>query len=85
MRIDCEDAAVNQALKKPANVSINSDLLAQAKELKINLSATLESALVEVISRKQRELWRTENQSAIAAYNKLVDERGVFSDDLRSF
>ena len=76
---------MNQAIKKPANVSVNSDLLAQAKELKINLSATLENALVEVISCKQRELWRAENQSAIAAYNKLVDESGVFSDDLRSF
>ena len=40
---------------------------------------------VEVISRKQRELWRVENQSAIAAYNKLVDEGGVFSDELRGF
>lgn len=81
----CEGAIVSQAIKKPANVSINSDLLAQAKELKINLSATLETALSEVISRKQSELWRAENQSAIAAYNQLVDESGVFSDDLRSF
>ncbi|MFA5495790.1 MAG: type II toxin-antitoxin system CcdA family antitoxin [Porticoccaceae bacterium] len=31
--------------QKPANVSINSVLLSRAKELKINLSATLETAL----------------------------------------
>ena len=52
------DAVVNtQAAKKPANVSINSDLLRKAKELKINLSATLESALMDIVKARQRELW----------------------------
>ena len=74
-----------QAPKKPTNVSINSDLLTKAKELRINLSATLESALIELVNAKQRELWRLENKSAIEAYNQLVDENGVFSDELRSF
>ena len=75
----------NQAPKKPTNVSINSDLLAKAKELKINLSATLESALVDLVNAKLRELWKKENQSAIAAYNQMVEERGTFGDDTRAF
>ncbi|MGZ8163643.1 MAG: type II toxin-antitoxin system CcdA family antitoxin, partial [Methylobacter sp.] len=62
-----------QAPKKPAHVSINSDLLTKAKELRINLSATFESALIELVNAKQRELWKLENKSAIEAYNKLVD------------
>ena len=74
-----------QAPKKPTNVSINSDLLAKAKELKINLSATLETALTELASTRQRELWKRENKIAIEAYNQLVEEHGTFSDDLRSF
>lgn len=74
-----------QAPKKPTNVTINSDLLAKAKELKINLSATLETALAELVSARQRELWKRENKIAIEAYNQLVDEHGIFSDDLRSF
>jgi antitoxin CcdA len=74
-----------QAPKKPTNVSINSDLLAKAKELNINLSATLENALTELVKARQRELWKQENRAAIAAYNQLVEERGVFSDELRSF
>lgn len=74
-----------QAPKKPTNVSINSDLLAKAKELKINLSATLETALTELINAKQREVWKQENKAAIEAYNQLVEEHGVFSDDTRSF
>jgi len=74
-----------QAPKKPTNVSINSDLLAEAKKLKINLSATLEASLIELVSTKQRELWKQQNKAAINAYNKLVDENGVFSDELRNF
>lgn len=74
-----------QASKKPTNVTINSDLLAKAKELKINLSATLETALTELVAARQRELWKRENQAAIEAYNQLVEKHGTFSDDLRSF
>jgi len=80
------DAVVNtQAAKKPANVSINSDLLRKAKELKINLSATLESALMDIVKARQRELWQIENRPAIEAYNQLVESSGVFSDSVRGF
>jgi antitoxin CcdA len=73
------------ATKKLANVSINGDLLAQAKALKINLSATLEHALIQKLSVKQRENWQAENKVAIEAYNQLVEKHGIFSDDLRTF
>lgn len=73
------------APKRPTNVSVNSELLAIAKELKINLSATLETALTQLVNARQRELWKRENQTAIEAYNQLVEEQGIFSDDLRSF
>lgn len=74
-----------QAPKKATNLSINGDLLMKARESNINLSATLEQALAERLKQKQRELWRKENAKAIAAYNRLVDKEGVFSDDLRNF
>ncbi len=74
-----------RAPKKPTNVSINSDLLLKAKTLKINLSATLESALIELVNARQREMWKQENQDAIAAYNQFVEENGTFGDDVRAF
>lgn len=73
------------APKKSANLSINSSLLAQARSLNINLSATLEQALAEVVRQRQRELWLAENQEAIKAYADFVEENGVFSDGLRGF
>lgn len=75
----------SNAPKKPTNLSINSDLLKQAKELNINLSATLEQALTAQLKAKRAQLWLEQNKDAIAAYNQSVDEQGVFSDGLRSF
>lgn len=74
-----------RAVKKATNVSINSDLLAKAKVLKINMSATLENALADIVAARQRELWKEENRAAIEAYNRLVEEHGVAGDGLRSF
>ncbi len=75
----------SQAPKKPANLSVNSDLLTKARELNINLSAALEEALIEQLKQKRRELWRRQNAKAIQAYNRFVEAHGVFSDELRSF
>ena len=69
----------------PKGQASNSDLLAKAIMLEIDLSATLETALSELVNAKQRDLWKRENKAAIEAYNQLVEEHGIFSDDLRSF
>ncbi len=40
----------DQAPKKATNLSINSDLLAKSRDMQINLSALLESALKEKVA-----------------------------------
>lgn len=73
------------APKKATNLSINSDLLSQAKHLHINISAVLESALAERVKQEKRKAWLEENGEAIAIYNKTVSETGAFSDTLKTF
>jgi antitoxin CcdA len=73
------------APKKPTNLSINSDLLKMAKECGINLSATLEHALVAQVRAVRQQQWLSENSDAIASYNEHVEKNGVFSDGQRSF
>ncbi len=75
----------SNAPKKATNLSINSDLLSQAKDLHINISAVLESALAEKVRLEKRKTWLAENHEAIALYNKTIAEDGAFSDKLRSF
>lgn len=55
MRI-ANDITINQtAPKKSANLSINTDLLQQAKQLNFNLSQTLEHHLTEIIRQARRK------------------------------
>jgi antitoxin CcdA len=81
-----QDSLYNtQAPKKSANLSINSDILRQAKEHRINLSKVLEQRLVEMLMDEKRKEWRKENRDAIEAYNRRIEAVGVFSDGLRRF
>lgn len=74
-----------KAPKKSTNLSINSDLLTQAKQNNINLSRALEQRLVEMLLEENRCKWREENKEAIEAYNRRIEVSGVFSDTLRNF
>lgn len=71
--------------KKATNLSINVELLKAARERKINLSATLESALIERLRAWDEQAWLAENTEAIDEYADHVGEHGVFSDGVRRF
>jgi len=73
------------APKKATNLSINADLLRQAKELNINLSQTLEQHLAELVREARRQQWLADNKGAIESYNQRIESQGVFSDGLRQF
>lgn len=82
---DFTDGLVEYLPKKATNLSVNSDLLNEAKALKINLSATFEAALLNELKAVRRELWLAENKEAIEACNKLADTHGLFADKHRVF
>ena len=72
--------------KQATNSSIDRDLLNKAREAGINLSAALEEALrAKVAAAARREKWKRDNAEAIAEYNDLLAEHGVFSDGRRRF
>jgi len=73
------------APKKPTNLTINSDLLRKAKELKLNISSVLESALAEKVRQEKKNEWLRENSESIGLYNKSIEQNGLFSDELRTF
>ncbi len=73
------------APKKPTNLTVNSDLLSQAKALDVNISAILESALVETLKQRKRDAWLLDNEEAMESYNKTVEQIGFFSEGRRTF
>jgi len=72
-----------RAAKKATNLSVNSDLLARARKMKINLSATLEAALIAEIKNAEKNRWLKKNRKAILALNDLAEQKGLFSDSFR--
>jgi antitoxin CcdA len=72
-------------LKRATNLSVNAELLREAKELDINLSAEFEKHLSEVVRQHRAEQWRRDNRDAMEAYNRHIERDGLWSDGLRSF
>ena len=70
-----------QAPDKIVRLSVNSDLLNRAHKLNINVSSLLEAALKTTLA----EQWKTENRTAVKAYNDFVEDNSCFSDDYRIF
>ena len=74
-----------RAVKKSTNLSINAELLSQARRLGINLSQTLERRLAEMVRESRAKKWLDDNRTALEEYNDHVERHGVFSDRLRRF
>lgn len=71
--------------KRPVNLRARTDLLDSAKEMGINLSATLEEALMAEVKKRKSDKWRKENKVAMEALNRFTVEHGLFSDEFRTF
>ncbi|MDQ7012011.1 MAG: type II toxin-antitoxin system CcdA family antitoxin [Mariprofundaceae bacterium] len=76
---------MTRARKKPVNVNLDEKLVAEARKLNINLSKTLEKAVVSELRQARREKWLKDNQGAVRAHNRRVEEHGAFSEGVRSF
>lgn len=79
------DARSAKRRKKAANLSIDAELLREAKDLGINLSQFTEEKPAEEIRRRRWEAWRVENRGAIDAYNRHIERDGTFGDEYRRF
>ena len=72
-------------LRKATNVSIRTDLLDAAREMKINLSREFEHHLEDVVRKNRAEQWLKENRDAIDAYNRYVEEHGIWNEEFRQW
>ena len=73
------------ALKRPVNLTLNSERVRLGKELGINLSGVAEEALACAVRARVAERWAEENRAAIETYTRRIETAGVFSDGLRAF
>ena len=71
--------------RKPANVSLDSRLVEEARSLGVNLSRACERGLVTVLAEERARRWREENAEAIASSNAYVEEKGLPLAKFRRF
>ena len=73
------------ANRRAANISLNADMLAEAKALRINISRACESGLEAEIARVRRETWLAENGQALDSSNAYAEANGLPLAALRQF
>lgn len=73
------------AVKRPVNLSLNAKVLDTARELGMNLSATVDTLLADEVRRRYWAQWNTENKDAIAHYNARIASEGLPLAQYRSF
>lgn len=76
---------MSQHVRKPANLSLDEDLVAQARDLKINLSRAAEDGITQAIKAERERLWRIENAEAIRLENEYVERHGLPLAKYRQF
>jgi antitoxin CcdA len=67
--------------KRAVNLFVDSELLDEARRMRINVSETLEQRLRTIVRVEMEKRWLEENRSAIEAYNRRVAEHGLLSDE----
>ena len=72
-------------LKKATNLALNTEVLAEAKKLGINISKACDAFLESLVKQEKERLWKLENAKFINEYNQITDEEGPPLDKWRTF
>ncbi len=71
--------------KKPTNLSLDQDLLHEAKAYGINLSRASETGIRQAVARAMSESWKQENAAALTSSSQWVEAHGLPLDKYRQF
>jgi antitoxin CcdA len=74
-----------RARTSATNVSLDSQLVAEARELGVNISQASTLGLESAVAKARAERWIQENRSALHSSNAFVDSHGLPLRALRQF
>jgi antitoxin CcdA len=63
--------------RKPTNLSLDAELVAQAQRLGLNLSRAAEEGLRRAIASEETRRWTEENREALLSSNAYVEKHGL--------
>ena len=72
-----------QARKRPVNLTLNEDLVLQAREMTDNLSGVVESLLANFVAHERRQRFAKAQtlEATIATWNDFNTQLGSFADE----
>lgn len=72
-------------VRKAANLSLDKELLAEAKALGVNVSRAAEAGLSQAVRQAKSDAWLAENAHSLRDYNRWIAENGLPLDRHRLF
>jgi antitoxin CcdA len=72
-----------QGRKRAVNVTVDEEVLADAKELRLNLSQVLEDELRKRVTEEKTRRWQEEHREAIETHNRFIEKHGIFGAKYR--
>jgi antitoxin CcdA len=70
---------------RATNVTLNSALVEEAKDLGVNISSAAAAGLEQAVAKRRAERWLQENGEALDAYNVYVEKNGLPLEKSRLF
>lgn len=71
--------------KKPTNLSLDLDLLTEARAIGVNLSQAAELGVKQAVAAAKAERWKEENAEALQSSNAWVEQNGLPLEHYRNF
>lgn len=71
--------------RRAANVSLDSNLVREARELGLNVSRACNDGLTSAVRQERERRWREENREAIEERARYVEANGLPLASLRMF
>jgi antitoxin CcdA len=76
---------MSPSARKSIRLSLDSDLISEARALKIDMSRAAEEGITKAIKAERERLWRLENAEAIRFDNEYVAKHGLPLAKYRQF
>ena len=71
------------ATRRATSMTLDAALLAEARELGVNLSRAAEEGLLAAVKAERKRRWAEDNAEFIRDYNEWIAENGIPNSDIR--
>lgn len=77
--------AISNKMRKAANLSLDEDLVSEARALDINISRAAENGIALALKAERERRWRAENADAVDDMNRYIEKNGLPLSNWRQF